>query len=329
MTTKGYHRYRGRNTRGKAALVVVLVLILLAAVAYLLTQEYVVYDDEGKAHLELPWSRKEPETPQPDPAPAPDDVDITREEPQRQKVDAIYAWELPYGCLGGDPGYLLTGREAVAVNVKLYDGSVAYHTAVSLPEGILTGGNATSRNLQTILDSDCYTVARLACFCDNAYADAMGDRAALCTAEGVLYRDGSGRRWLDPTKPETLRYITDLAEECARLGFDEILLDWFLYPTSGDQTALDLPADRTAVLKDFAQALEKQLPEGTVLSVVLRETPAADNGLTPELLTACFDRVYVMPEADASALPTSYDAATRVVAMTAYAPDSGSYLVTQ
>ena len=39
MTTKGYHRYRGRNTRGKVALVVVLVLLLLAAVAYLLTQE--------------------------------------------------------------------------------------------------------------------------------------------------------------------------------------------------------------------------------------------------------------------------------------------------
>ena len=194
MTTKGYHRYRGRNTRGKVALVVVLVLILLAAVAYLLTQEYVVYDDEGKAHLEMPWSRKEPKKPQPDSTPVPDDVDITREEPQRQKVEAIHAWELPYGCLGSDPGYLLTDREAVAVNVKMYDGSVAYHTAVSLPEGILTGGNATSRNLQTILDSDCYTVARLACFCDNAYADAMGDRAALCTAEGVLYRDGSGRR---------------------------------------------------------------------------------------------------------------------------------------
>ena len=140
MTTKGSHRYRGRNTRGKVALVVVLVLILLAAVAYLLTQEYVVYDDEGKAHLELPWSRKEPEKPQPDSTPVPDDVDITREEPQRQKVEAIHAWELPYGCLGSDPGYLLTDREAVAVNVKMYDGSVAYHTAVALPEGILTGG---------------------------------------------------------------------------------------------------------------------------------------------------------------------------------------------
>ena len=118
MTTKGYHRYRGRNTRGKVALVIVLVLILLAAVAYLLTQEYVVYDDEGKAHLELPWSRKEPEKPQPDSTPVPDDVDITREEPQRQKVEAIHAWELPYGCLGSDPGYLLTDREAVAESFR-------------------------------------------------------------------------------------------------------------------------------------------------------------------------------------------------------------------
>ena len=172
-------------------------------------------------------------------------------------------------------------------------------------------------------------MARLACFCDNAYADAMGDRAALCTAEGVPYRDGSGRRWLDPSKPGTLRYITDLAKECAQLGFDEILLDWFLYPISGDQSALELPADKTVVLKDFAQALEKQLPEGTVLSVVLRETPSADNGVTAELLASCFDRVYVMPDADASALPTGYDRATRVVTMAGYAPESGSYLVTQ
>ena len=129
--------------------------------------------------------RTETESPQPDPTPAPDDVDITREEPQRQKVDAIHAWELSYGCLGGDPGYLLTGREAVAVNVKMYDGSVAYHTAVSLPEGILTGGNATSRNLQTILDRDCYPVARLACFCDNAYAAAMGGVDASVFTAGV------------------------------------------------------------------------------------------------------------------------------------------------
>ena len=299
MTTKGYHRYRGRNTRGKVALVIVLVLVLIAAVAYLLTQEYVVYDDEGKAHLELPWFRKEPEKPQPDPAPVPDDVDITREEPQRQKVDAIHAWELPYGCLGGDPGYLLTGREAVAVNVKMYDGSVAYHTAVSLPEGVLTGGNATSRNLQTILDSDCYTVARLACFCDNAYADAMGDRAALCTAEGVLYRDGSGRRWLDPTKPETLRYITDLAEECARLGFDEILLTDCGFPTQGDLDSLRAVEEKEETLETFCRQLQGALADTPVTLSVMgqRDSVTADpvSGQTTALL-ATFGRVWTQAE---------------------------------
>ena len=134
-------------------------------------------------------------------------------------------------------------------------------------------------------------------------------------------------------RPENVNILDgnadDLAKECAQMGFDEILLDWFLYPISGDQSALELPADKTVVLKDFAQALEKQLPEGTVLSVVLRETPSADNGVTAELLASCFDRVYVMPDADASALPTGYDRATRVVTMVGYAPESGSYLVTQ
>ena len=36
-----------------------------------------------------------------------------------------------------------------------------------------------------------------------------------------------------------------------------------------------------------------------------------------------------MPDADASALPAGYDRATRVVTMAGYAPESGSYLVTQ
>ena len=52
-------------------------------------------------------------------------------------------------------------------------------------------------------------------------------------------------------------------------------------------------------------------------------------GSIAELLASCFDRVYVMPDADASALPTGYDRATRVVTMAGYAPESGSYLVTQ
>ena len=146
---------------------------------------------------------------------------------------------------------------------------------------------------------------------------------------GVKGTTGTQASFIELFNGDSAKVKAVEADVCAQMGFDEILLDWFLYPISGDQSALELPADKTVVLKDFAQALEKQLPEGTVLSVVLRETPSADNGVTAELLASCFDRVYVMPDADASALPTGYDRATRVVTMAGYAPESGSYLVTQ
>ena len=52
--TKGYRSYRGRTSKGKIALAVLLVLIILAAVGFLWLQEYIVYDRDGSFHLELP-----------------------------------------------------------------------------------------------------------------------------------------------------------------------------------------------------------------------------------------------------------------------------------
>ena len=53
--TKGYRSYRGRGSKGKAALAAVLVLVIVAALGFLWVQEYIVYDADGGAHLELPW----------------------------------------------------------------------------------------------------------------------------------------------------------------------------------------------------------------------------------------------------------------------------------
>lgn len=82
MATRGYQSYRGRN-HGKLALVIVLVLILLAAVGYLVAQEYMVYDDEGHRHLELPFLKKgQTEQPQQPEDTTPDDVDLIIDEPE-------------------------------------------------------------------------------------------------------------------------------------------------------------------------------------------------------------------------------------------------------
>ena len=69
MATRGYNSYRGRVSTGRIVLIVVLVLILLGAVGYLAVQNYLVYDEAGQVHLELPWGRHDG-TPTPD-APVP------------------------------------------------------------------------------------------------------------------------------------------------------------------------------------------------------------------------------------------------------------------
>ena len=58
MTTKGYSSYHGRMSGRKIALIVVLALVLVGAVAYLVLQNYVVYDESGNAKIEVPFFQK-------------------------------------------------------------------------------------------------------------------------------------------------------------------------------------------------------------------------------------------------------------------------------
>ena len=107
MATRGYQSYRGRN-HGKLALVIVLVLILLAAVGYLVAQEYMVYDDEGHRHLELPFLKKgQTEQPQQPEDTTPDDVDLIIDEPERPMLKELHARQLPDTVLTEDPSAVL------------------------------------------------------------------------------------------------------------------------------------------------------------------------------------------------------------------------------
>ena len=121
--------------------------------------------------------------------------------------------------------------------------------------------------------------------------------------------------------------------ECVELGFDEILLDYFSYPTNGDWNNLPTiaGADKVQVLTDFAEALRKALPETVALSAVVRSEVNKDFGLTEELLLTEFDRVYAAYGIDpaplqemAKALDAKYVA--EVVPMVYRVPETGSYL---
>ena len=333
MATKGYNSYHGRMSGGKIALIVALVLVLVGAVAYLTLQNYVVYDEAGNARLELPFlHRKDKEEPDDTPSAGDRDdiVDTVEPEHPHVKVAALHGVRLPDDCLWWGADYIMTklAPEDMVLAVKRTTGGITYATAAQPPQGVVVETGRPLDCLKTLLAADRWTVGHIVCFSDNAFAQARTD-CALVRADGGLWYDAAGQAWLDPTDPEVLRYLTALCRECGELGFNEVLLDNFCYPASGDTAAIaNDDGDRAQILTDMAKTLRSSLPEGVALSVAYR----GSGDLTLAQLADLFDRIYV-PAADydavASQLGGQFDAATRLVSMTSQAAETGSYMLVQ
>ena len=334
--TKGYHNYRGRGGRQKRLLAVVLVLVILAATAFLVIQNYIVYDDAGKAHIEWPFRKDEP---QPDdnatPPVSQDDVNIDYvDNGYAPHLQELHAQMLPGNALRQDPETVLadlTG-DAFAVEVKRVNGSITYATGVDIPQEVEAEQYDTMDNLTALLADDRYAIARMSVFCDSYFVRAYPD-AALRWEGGDFWYDADGMAWLDPSHPQTLVYITSLCQEYAQLGFDEIALDYFSYPTAGQLESIGglEDTDRGQVLTDFIKSLRANLPDGVKVSIVLRSQPSEEFGLSPEMLAQNFDRIYVEQGVDdtalRSALPQRFDYDTRLVPIVTEPPESGSYLM--
>ena len=333
--TKGYHNYRGRGRRQKRLLAVVLVLVILAAVAFLVIQNYIVYDDAGKAHIEWPFRKDEPQPDTQEPAIPDNDVTIDYvDNGYMPHLEALHARMLPADVLRQDPQTVLDSltENAYAVETKRVNGSITYTTAVDVPQQVDVAQYDTMANLQTLLAGDAYSIARMSVFCDSYFVRAYPD-AAMRVESGSYWYDAASMAWLDPSNPQVLVYITTLCQEYAQLGFDEIALDYFSYPTTGrlESIAGLEGVDKVQVLTDFVQSLRANLPDGVKLSIVLRGEPSADFGLSPELLTQNFDRIYLEAGVDAAALrqqlPEKFDADTRLVPIVAVPAETGSYVV--
>lgn len=105
-----------------------------------------------------------------------------------------------------------------------------------------------------------YLIARIVVFKDDPLADAHPEWS-VHDAKGRPWRDREGLRWMDPFSHDVWQHNLDIAEEAARLGFDEIQFDYVRFPDqSGLRFALPNTRDnRTAVILDFLQAARARL----------------------------------------------------------------------
>ena len=77
-----------------------------------------------------------------------------------------------------------------------------------------------------------YTIARVVCFKDPAWSS-KHPQYAIQTSWGELWEDRGGVSWLDPYKTEVWDYLAAVCMEAARVGFDEVQLDYVRFPADG------------------------------------------------------------------------------------------------
>lgn len=324
-TSYGYDTYRGRTklqTALTALIIILLVVLLLAVAAFFFLQRYMVYTDDGQAHLELPFLQQETPVPpvstQDQPlvivTPAPAQTVAPTPTPAPTELPAVAPVALFRAAVTeGSAQRLVTaaGGSAALLNMKANDGSLGYVSA--LPWAISAGTSAAdpllNDQLGAVTGSELYTIARVSCFKDNL-APKVDNTLAIKTNSGYNWRDGEDTRWMNPTVPAARQYVTGVCAELADMGFDEILLDNSGWPTTGHLEyirkgeAYD-PTQLTAAIETFYGEVREALKDKNVLlSVSVNAAALAgtdSSGQTAALLGQYADRVYVLGAESAGA----------------------------
>jgi len=333
--SRGYNSYRGKTSVGKIILAVILVLVIVAAVAFLLLQKYVVYNDSGKPQLDLPQSQQQSASSAAASGSQTDDLPpISIQEPAEAAVKGTLLSEQP--LTAWDVSMLNQGDNAVAVTMKAAGGTVYFASQTAVSGAVQTAEGSAAALAALTGDESVDAIARFSCFRDSRAAKADVEGMGLKNTGGYIFYDGNNEQWLDPAKPAARQYLCTLAKECADLGFDEILLTDLSYPTVGKVNKIAYgEGTQSANIKEFLTELRAALSGTDVkLSVelpadVLLTGSDQTAGLVLSDIVPLVDRVYAQTTADQiEAIKTalSNDGVEFVPELTA--PSGDTYLVT-
>lgn len=308
--SRGYHSYRGRTPRWRIALMVLLVVVILAAVAVMALSRYIVYDEEGRLRMELPWQEESAEeTPEPP-------LDLTIEEPVKTQTLRGFCTPVPLTrenwSDSNDRAKESFDCNAAAVTLKDAAGNVYFNSAVALPGTVQFQEEETDAALAAVVaysqSMGGHSIARLSCFHDPKAANRDVENMGLKNTGGYIFYDGNNSQWLDPAKPAAREYLCGLAKEAAELGFDEIMLTDVSYPTVGKLDKIDYgEGERSGHLADFLEEMRAALaPYGVMLSIevpraVIAQGADEDAGLLLADIAPRVDRVYA--PADGAEVP--------------------------
>jgi hypothetical protein len=186
-----------------------------------------------------------------------------------------------------------TELNAIVVDVKGDRGGLAYTSQVSLAQelGVAVGGLMDLKEfLRLCEERGIYTIARLVIFKDSPLAFGRPD-LAITRADGTVWTDSKGAGWTNPFRQEVVDYNIAIAVEVARMGFDEIQVDYIRFPSDGDVTTIvyeeadNTMENRTAAINGFLEQLRAALQPWQVFTsadlfgLTVSVSPSSDMGI--------------------------------------------------
>jgi hypothetical protein len=165
-----------------------------------------------------------------------------------------------------------TQINAFVIDIKDVSGNLSYRSAIAQAIACDASRNAVIEDLKSYLSElkamGIYTIARIAVFKDRRQATHFPDRA-IRRSDGRIFRE-RGSAWIDPHNREGREYSLKIAEEVAKLGFDEINFDYIRFPAKTGLCCYrsDTQKNRVAAIESFLKEAYSRLhPLGVKLSV--------------------------------------------------------------
>lgn len=200
-----------------------------------------------------------------------------------------------------------TDLNAMVIDVKNDSGQVTFPSSVELVKAIKADAKPyapdMAERLKRLKAQNIYTIGRIVVFKDP-YLAAKKPAYAMQKKTGGVWRDPKGISWVDPFQQKVWDYNLSIAEEAARLGFDEIQFDYVRFPDNAkrvDQEVQFQNANGSAkaeAIRQFLAEARKRLPNTTISADVFGLTTSAKDdmgiGQKWELLAPVIDVISPM-----------------------------------
>ncbi|MBN2815878.1 MAG: GTP-binding protein [Campylobacterales bacterium] len=167
-----------------------------------------------------------------------------------------------------------TDANAIVVDVKNEYGSTSFYTDFEQANSYGAHKDRTNRDIQKFMkrlkNKNIYTIARIVTFKDELQASNNPEYAIKRDDNGTIWRNHDKMAWVDPFDARSHEYAIRMAEEAAKVGFDEINFDYIRFPAKEGLrfSQESTQENRIKAIETFLDKAQKRLQKyGVFISV--------------------------------------------------------------